>query len=430
MIMTEQLHQAVQFFKNEQAYDKLFKLFKRKYESLGRIGGTVPTSGFTTEELEVISRFFGVPSGQLQVKGIISLLMFNRQLEQTRFYHIDLKQLLDAYFGKKIISRKQQQIAREEKLRSFLHDERSKHPVLKQWFDFLLNIRGEGRWITRLAEKDPIYFKKLVALLAKAMLTLPAKAERFPMFSQRIIGDPHAFDMEQELGKMFLHVLSVDLWDDQLETSLTVPTDTIAVNELLNEYHIYRDDLLNFVTAAGLYAETANGMQKVWKAAVGQNAVQIVPLRELVLLKRVYPPSGRKVWIVENSGVCSVLLDNVPNASLICTNGQFTLAALLLLDLLVEEGILLYYAGDFDPEGLSMAQRLLGRYPENIRLWHMDKKAYRASQPVKILSEGRLEKLSRIWHDDLVDVAEEMRKVGKAGYQEALVDVMIEDLLK
>lgn len=427
-MMEQQLKQAVQFFRNEQAYKNLFTLFRKKYESLGRIGGTVPVTEFTGAELKVIGRFFGVPSDQLHVKGSVSLHIFEQQLANTRFHEIGLKQLLDAYFGEIIISKKQQQKERDEKLRSLLLEQQIRHPELKFWFNFLFDIRGEGRWIIRLVEKDPAYFEQLIASLSQAISTLPAKAERLPMFSQRITGDPHAFDLDKDLGKMFLHVLSVDRSDDQTETSVLVPTHTEAVNELLNEYHIYRDDLLNFVTSAGLYAETVDGMQKVWKSAVKQNTVQIVPLRELVPLTRVYPASGNKVRIVENSGVCSVLLDKEPRTPIICTNGQFTLAALILLDLLVEEGCLLYYAGDFDPEGLSMAQRLLERYPDNMRLWHMSEQAYKVSGPVLELSKDRLKKLNGISHEELIDVAQEMRSVGKAGYQEALVDLMLADL--
>src|SRR5690625_5522313 len=94
---------------------------------------------------------------------------------------------------------------------------------------------------------------------------------------------------------------------------------------------------------------------------------------------------------------------------MICTNGQFTLAALVLLDLLVEEDCQLYYAGDFDPEGLGMAQRLLNRYPEHVELWRMDPDAYQASHPVNVLPPVRVEKLKGIVHEDLIDVDKEMR---------------------
>src|SRR5690606_29392678 len=131
-------------------------------------------------------------------------------------------------------------------------------------------------------------------------------------------GDPHAFDLEQDLGKVFLHVLTVH--SKSGEEAIIVPSGTEEINELLQRYHIYRDDLLNFVTCANLYADRSDGeIHPVWSAAVACHSVQIVPLRELVNLKNIYPIKGNDVWIVENSGVCSAILDQVPNAPIICT---------------------------------------------------------------------------------------------------------------
>lgn len=426
--MKSTLQEAVAFFKNRQAYHKLFTLFKEKYQSLGRIGGTVPVGDFKRDEREVLGGFFGIPGGQIQANGSIALKSFEQQLENTRFQGIELKDLLDAYFGQTIISNKQHQQNRDETLKKLLLKQRLTHPVLRKWINYLLDVRGDGRFILRMAEQHAVYFETVVGVIAEALMNLPTKAEKLPMFSQRITGDPHAFDLNQDVGKIFMHVLTVNQWNSETDALLVVPTATEKVNELLNAYHIYREDILNFVTVAGLMAETESGIAGVFEAAVKENAVQIVPLRELVPLHRIYPAQGKDVYIVENSGVCSVLLDQHPSATIVCTNGQFTLASLILLDLLIEEDCMLYYAGDFDPEGLSMAQRLLTRYPGHLKLWHMDKKAYHASNPVKTLSKQRLNKLKGIYHDQLIDIANDMKVQGKAGYQEALIDTMVNDL--
>src|SRR5690625_7339713 len=105
-MMEQQLQQATEFFKNELAHDALPSLFKKKYESLGRIGGTVPITAFTDTEIKVIGRFFSVPSSQLYAKGSVSLHLFEQQLVNTRFHKLGLKQLLDAYFDQVIIDRK------------------------------------------------------------------------------------------------------------------------------------------------------------------------------------------------------------------------------------------------------------------------------------------------------------------------------------
>ncbi|MGY0692114.1 TIGR02679 family protein [Virgibacillus sp. FSP13] len=424
--MRNNIQQATAFFKNEKAYQSLFKQFRKKYESLGRIGGTIPVRLFSRNELEIIGRFFGVSVDKLKAKKSISVVAFEQQLQNTRFQGVSLKQLLDAYFGETLISKKQLKQNTEEKLHTLLCNLKGEYPVMSFWLDNLLSAPVEGRWILRIAEDDPRQFSQLVDVLAAALDSLPTTAERLPMFSQRITANPHAFDLHTDLGKMLLHVLAI-----KKNEEIGVPSSTEAVNELLKNYHIYRDDLLNFVTCAGFYAETGNGsIHPVWQAAVNSHTVQNVPLRELASLSRVYPEKGNDVWIVENSGVCSTLLDYEPDMTIICTNGQFKLAALMLMDLLAKEGCTLHYAGDFDPEGLGMAQRLLDRYPNSSKLWRMDVAAYQKTAPVKELGAERLEKLNGITDDDLSLVADEMRSLRKAGYQEALVELMVEDIRK
>ncbi|QKY69980.1 TIGR02679 family protein [Lentibacillus sp. CBA3610] len=420
--MTNEVQAAVRFFKSEQAYKKLFHAFRKKYESLGRIGGTVPVRLFTDGQLKVIGGFFGMPGSRLAEKGSISVAAFERQLADTRFGDIGLKQILDAYFGETILSKKQQREEKEKGQRCLVIGLQETYTALSFWFDELLANSSESRWVWTLIDKTPDKFAAMTAWLDIAQRNLPESPERLPMFSQRIAGDPHAFDLNTDLGKLWLHVLAV-------QTSGVMPTTTETTNELLQDFQIYRDDLLNYVTCAGLYAETETGRHPVWESAVDQQTVQIVPIRELMKLVKVYPAYESNVWVVENSGVCATLLDHKPDMPIVCTNGQFTLAALMLLDRLAESGCVLHYAGDFDPEGLGMAQRLLNRYPtESAKLWHMNADAYAASRPVKKLSEERLEKLNRIEHMELAEVAEIMRAKGKAGYQEALVERMMEDI--
>lgn len=426
--MSNQLEEAVQFFKSEKAYHKLFLLFRDKYESLGRIGGTVKISTFSFEELMEIGPFFGLPGEQLVAKGSISFVDFEKQLAKTKFSSVSLKSLLDAYFGEVMTSKKEQEEIGAAQLRDFLREQQEQFPELKFWLSFLLDYKKEGRWIIQLAEQDRARFKDLIAKLHSAWITLPEEAERLPIFSQRITGDPHAFDLQQDLGKMFIHLLSAWQAKRTEQETFEIAASTEDINRLLQNHQIYRDDLLNFVTCANLIAETTSGVHPVWKAAAQEQTVQIVPLRELVSFTDVYPVKGKTVWMVENSGVCATLLDYEPSAPMICTNGQFTLATLTLLDLLAKNGCTLYYASDFDPEGLGMAQRLLDRYPEAVSLWHMDQSGYKKSRPTKILSAERLEKLNSLTDEGLVSVAKEMKSSGKAGYQEALIEEMCSDI--
>ncbi len=423
--MEEQLAEAVQFFESEKVYDKLFRLFRKKYESIGRIGGTVSVVGFSEADLETLGQFFGIPGEIISGRGTIALRDFAEQLAVTRFDQVSLKNVLDAHFGETILSKKEQLEERNKSRTSYFQQLAEKHPVLTCWFSYILEEHGDSRWIMQMAEKDSVQFQRFVSILDQALLSLPEEPERLPMFSQRITGDPHAFDLQIDGGRLLLHVLAVMRAEGE---QAVIPISTEDINQLLEHYHIFRDDILNFVTCANLLAKTKEGVHPVWQAAAQQNSVQIVPLRELVTLVGAHAVYGENVFVVENSGVCAKILDQVPHAPLVCTNGQLTLAAWTLLDVEVAGGATLYYAGDFDPEGLRIADRLVERFGASIKLWHMDMLAYKQSQPSKIVSRERLEKLGGISDEGLRDVAAEMVAKGMAGYQEALVEQMVEDI--
>ncbi|NLB21375.1 MAG: DUF2399 domain-containing protein, partial [Clostridium sp.] len=72
-----------------------------------------------------------------------------------------------------------------------------------------------------------------------------------------------------------------------------------------------------------------------------------------------------KVFVFENPAVFYDLLIRYKKydikPTLICTSGQPALSVLTLLDIMVRNGTLIYYSGDFDPEGLQMADSLKRR---------------------------------------------------------------------
>src|SRR5690625_4174005 len=131
--MNEQLRQANMFFKSVAVYEKIFQQFRKKYESLGRIGGTVSVQDFTDKEIEEIGRFFGKPESQIRKKNTISLREFENQIQHTRFGDLTLKSILDSYFGETIISKKEQATVREQKLATFIHTLLEQFPKLAFW---------------------------------------------------------------------------------------------------------------------------------------------------------------------------------------------------------------------------------------------------------------------------------------------------------
>ena len=73
-----------------QAFSSYLRLFKEKYRSLGRIGGTVSIRRFSFEEVESIAGFLGQSAEDILEKGKVSLLSFEKELSQTCFAEYSL----------------------------------------------------------------------------------------------------------------------------------------------------------------------------------------------------------------------------------------------------------------------------------------------------------------------------------------------------
>lgn len=416
--MKRLVDEAAQYFKASTGFSRLFEQFRKKYASLGKVGGSVSIQSFKHDELEAIARFFGDEVATLRLKKTVTLRAFEKKLQTTKFEGVTLLELLEAYFGEALVT-KQEALAQMEGQRAERFRELKRtYPSLTFWFTYLEGRTADTHWINRMVETDG--FDVSCEQLAQAMERLPLDYERLPVFGQRILGNPHAFDRTNELGRLLIHALHVKRGQGG-----PPPSDTERVNELLLEFKLLRDDITNFVTCANMMAEREGTEHPMWHGAALMHSVLNVPMRELLNVDRVRPSRGHTVWIVENSGVFSSLLDDVPDAPLVCTHGQFKLAAYRLLDMLVALGCQLKYAGDFDPEGLQMAARLKERYGDKLDYWCMDLESYVASEPNVELAEERLMKLDRVTDVELQDVVEEMKRRGRAGYQEALIEKMV-----
>lgn len=96
------------------------------------------------------------------------------------------------------------------------------------------------------------------------------------------------------------------------------------------------------------------------------------------------------------------------------------MSAVLLLDLLADAGVKLYYAGDFDPEGILIAQKIRKYYRGESVYWKMSVQDYEKSKSKEILTSKRLKMLEHVEDKELLETAEALRKSGLAGYQENL----------
>ncbi|MCI9135591.1 MAG: DUF2399 domain-containing protein [Lachnospiraceae bacterium] len=93
-----------------------------------------------------------------------------------------------------------------------------------------------------------------------------------------------------------------------------------------------------------------------------------------------------------------------------------------------KSGCHLYYCGDIDPEGLEIADRVLARGAGKIFPWRMTVEDYYRSMSNEMLTDKRLNRLDKIANLELRELAKRLKAEKKAGYQEHLIDFMVEDI--
>jgi uncharacterized protein (TIGR02679 family) len=420
---------TVQVFREESGFIKLFTLFKEKYRSLGRIGGTVSIRRFSYDEVEAIAGFLGQPVDKIFEKGTVSLLLFEKELSHTTFADYSLLQLIEEVLQESILSKNEESSIEREKEKQFFRDLCLEYPEGSWWWNWIESKPPDSRWIWSLYKQDSRELMDKLIVVFNAFQDLPFrnnKYERLPLFAQRTTANPHYFDSNQLTGKLLIYCMQVYQQHKGLRKPGILKTAE-ELNDLLSKFGLMRDDLWSFVTCRGFLAESEKGIHPVWKAAAETDTVVNIPIKELLRIKRIWPVKGNKVWIVENSGVCSTIFDEITVAPVICTHGQFRTASWIMLDLLVESGCQLYYSGDLDPEGITMAQRLKDRYENVVTFWRMDLDSYKKSISDEDIS-SRLSKMESVTSSELHEVVNALKYRKKAGYQEGLVNELVQDI--
>lgn len=129
---------------------------------------------------------------------------------------------------------------------------------------------------------------------------------------------------------------------------------------------------------------------------------------------------------MKSSLLCSAafnphLTDQYPDGTFLCTAGQLKLACYVAMDMF-PEAYTFFYSGDFDPEGLQIAQGLKKRYGKRLVLWNYTSELYERAVSDLALDEARLKKLDAIDIPELQDIRQCLLRYKRAAYQERMLD--------
>ncbi|MDL2250584.1 TIGR02679 family protein [Lachnospiraceae bacterium OttesenSCG-928-J05] len=429
----ERLEQFVSFLKADPGFARLLAAMREKYRSFGEVKGILVLKKASLAEKNALSGMLGVDySDTNEIRVSVSRIL--KALEMTPFSGISLEEAVTAYFSEDILTKKEERTLEKELEDAFFQDliNEFSGTISSSWLQSAWQRElGEWQYLHRHYREDGARLKKALKIAMEAGNNLPStKNEKvqIPFFAERYSRDPHTFDYGHLESNILLYIIAFYLETARFEKGRT---SLIRDLELYSKVGLGRDDILNNTTVYGLSCIQKGGHEHAGcRGYLEEKEPQVLTLRLILQTKSIIVPRKR-VYVVENSGVFAELVNHLSssNQALMCTNGQFTTASWILLEKFIQQGIEVFYAGDFDPEGLQIADRLLERLPE-VHLWRMSVEDYLASAPAVPLDKKRLQKLRAIKNKSLKDVCQEMRKREMAGYQEALWDRYVEDLMQ
>ena len=414
--------ECLTYFHQSPVWEKVLKGFRDKYSSYGRFGGKVVLKNLKVQDIEELEGFFG-KSFHGQKSVTVSAEKFRQALKASCYKDIPPECLLENFFGGPLLGKQEQKLLREqekEKIwQKFLKD--YKGTEIEKAAELLRNIVKDSD-SQELAEWD-----RALRLGAEMYNHLPYRQSDklyLAVFAAMLTGNPHAFDNGTAAGNFLYQIIQMDLEIREIK---------IESSEIFLAYKrqksylmagIMLDDISNYAMLYQVQAVKKDGnLHKGMEGFASEQHIVQVPLAVIAEWESLHCPQD-EIYIVENPSVFAVLCGKEKSGNVrrayMCMNGQPKLAALIALELFAASGTAVYYSGDFDPEGLWIAQRLAIFYPGTFHFLNMDETSYLKCLSEEPISDTRLKQLDRITDSRLLGTVARMRIEKMAGYQEVL----------
>ena len=422
------MKESLDLINSNKIYKKIFLEVYSKYKKYGKITGSFTLKAATTEERQILFNFDSkvLTEGKAKIKCSTVRDLFNRKLKEYSF-----EELLVKVVGKELKTNKEVKDEEKEQEEKFYDDilKASDDGVGKQWFIEILDKKKYGYNIIVRKYKSEIRnlkeLKRKIILIINSLNKLPYlnnEYENIAVFSAVNTKDSHFFDNDKFTGRLFIKAISFILNKDE-------PKDINEINELYYEVGILKDEISNHTTIYGLNAFNRDNSEvkainsfNIWKEPL---QISISNLLKIDYLEAI----NNTVFIFENPAVFHKILKvNGDNISLICTSGQLNLSSYILLNK-IRNLKNIYYAGDFDPEGLMIAYKIKKRYKDKVKFLNYTRESYINTMSNNIIEEKSMSQLNKINCSELDEVINELRINKRAAYQELLIDEYL-DLIK
>lgn len=439
--------ECAQYFRSRKAYQRCLKEFRKKWKSYGKVAGRITLKDTTEEERRAIGGILGKVFYDQDIR--FSFTEFEQGLQRTRFAPVDMKEVLEAYFGEKLSTNQGQKEALQKKKTDFLNDisvhfleSAGSESTTFLWIQSVISEKRYGyQLLIREYQKDQQQAEALAGNVGNALALLECTKEicnerPLSVFAAEISGNPHYFDRGTVPGQLLIHGIC-------FRVKAKLPESAHQWRELLFAVGIVPDNVSSMVHAYGLHLQTEDGWHPAFDAFCRLKEPYVITMENLRGVIGVRA-EGERVYVVENEMVFSYLLEQVgkekkmpperiasyqnQNLTLLCTSGQLRVVALKLIPFILDSGADIYYSGDIDPDGIGIADRLWQKFGDRIHIWRMSPEDYETGISEETIGNNGLSKLENVRNPLLHKTAECVKEKCLAAYQENLLEELKGDI--
>lgn len=420
------LEECMLYFKARPVYKKLFLKMRDKYAGLGYFGGTAMLTSLSREEKSQLGGFFQRDYTSNKTITISADLM-KKCLESSKFAGLTWELILETYFGEPLQVKKEIELAESKRREDYFAEilESISDESGREWLRSILEEKKEGYLlITQLYKESPEELRSILTYVTTGIAKLKVfqdkkQKELLAVFSANVTGNPHYFDEGKTGEKLLFNYLGERNFDLKQEGLSRAEYK----NRIYYEAGILKDEVSNDALAYGIHGwKPDGGLHEGIEGFLENREPVKLTLQTIGRLEKVCGQSSQ-VYVVENPAVFSVLIREYPQRTVICGNGQLRLAVLILMDKFSCDTVF-WYAGDFDPEGLLIAQKLKVRYGERLKLWKYEADLYETYLSEVELSDRRMKKLEQVSVQELQEIREAMYKKRRSAYQESMMEAL------
>jgi len=425
--VTEGVTEIVRRLKNDSGFDRLMAGMFDLYNRYGRCFSAVRLPRPSLEEERALSNLFRRDYYD-QALIRISLAEFERQLQKVFMYDdVGLEEILTAYFGRSVFAQSEPRSDTRRYKDPFtltIRDEvlpKYEDTPAGQWLmEMMAHMRRTYRHWGDLFLREPAAVLEMVHTVCGVVNVLPEEGQltRLSDFATKHLGDSRALDFHSTLGPLFLRALAQ-------RHDASVPSVLEDSIRLYLQAGLLSDGVLSHITLRGVKAED--------EACAFYDQLGEAHVLTLENICRFSAASayGDKVFIVESPCVFSALCERLSghNCTLVCAGEGLNAAVERLLDLFIKSGAVLYYAGNIDYKGLTVADKLYQHFGKLFNPWRYSKADYELLLTGNdyLLPDDR--KDLAMHNEKLAAMLSLLRKTGKSASSLPLVELFAEDII-